>query len=348
MKGRQSQVFLLDLCFESRASSPPQLGGWRRPRVAQAVVSSGLRSPEGTGLEGANGTESESDWYPFGGERVISDTLPSPNHYKFTGMERDTETGLDHTLYRQFSSSYGRWYSPDRMVGNVLNPQSWNRYAYVTNNPATLTDPLGLGNVDPRCASSYAGCPTNVPDASTDTNQVSFVAANLATQAESIFNALEGEPGTYLTVDQEGNIAAGFSVALWQLAHVLVDTISSESVLMGSYPGGPAVGTLSATDLGAIGLVTILQDGLMTGPIADFYAAAQALVNVAVDNPDAFPGFLTTISNKGPQEAQKEYPEIYSQYESAVSKFEAAMEEVGSALAGQRTGKFTPASASAP
>jgi RHS repeat-associated protein len=123
---------------------------------------------------GPNGTESESDWYPFGGERVISDTLTNPNHYKFTGMERDTETGLDHTLYRQFSSNYGRWYSPDRMVGNVLNPQSWNRYAYVTNNPATFTDPLGLDNADPDCASSYAGCPTNVPDASTDTNQQNY------------------------------------------------------------------------------------------------------------------------------------------------------------------------------
>jgi RHS repeat-associated protein len=131
-------------------------------RVAQTVVSSGLRSPEGTGLEGPAGTESESDWYPFGGERVISDTLTNPNHYKFTGMERDTETGLDHTLFRQFTSVYGRWYSPDRMVGNVLNPQTWNRYAYVTNNPATMTDPFGLSG---NCATAYAGCPTNVPDA---------------------------------------------------------------------------------------------------------------------------------------------------------------------------------------
>jgi RHS repeat-associated protein len=100
-------------------------------------------------VAGPAGTESESDWYPFGGERVISDTLTSSNHYKFTGMERDTETGLDHTLYRQFSFAWGRWYSPDSKVGNVLNPQTWNRYAYVTNNPATFTDPLVLSNGNP-------------------------------------------------------------------------------------------------------------------------------------------------------------------------------------------------------
>jgi RHS repeat-associated protein len=85
--------------------------------------------------------QNSSDYYPFGGERVVTTSLT--DHYKFTGMERDNESGLDHTLYRQLTSTYGRWYSPDRMTGNVLNPQSWNRYAYVLNNPVTLNDPLG-------------------------------------------------------------------------------------------------------------------------------------------------------------------------------------------------------------
>jgi hypothetical protein len=38
-------------------------------------------------------TESEEMYYPFGGERWSSGT--DPNHYKFTGKERDVETGLD-------------------------------------------------------------------------------------------------------------------------------------------------------------------------------------------------------------------------------------------------------------
>ena len=38
----------------------------------------------------------------------------------------------------------GRWLSPDPLAGDVSNPQSLNRYAYVLNNPTSLIDPLGL------------------------------------------------------------------------------------------------------------------------------------------------------------------------------------------------------------
>jgi hypothetical protein len=38
--------------------------------------------------------------------------------------------------------------SPDPLGGDITNPQSLNRYAYVMNNPTTLTDPLGLQGGD--------------------------------------------------------------------------------------------------------------------------------------------------------------------------------------------------------
>jgi hypothetical protein len=41
-------------------------------------------------------------------------------------------------------STEGHWLSPDPLAGDISNPQSLNRYAYVLNNPTTLTDPLGL------------------------------------------------------------------------------------------------------------------------------------------------------------------------------------------------------------
>jgi RHS repeat-associated protein len=70
-----------------------------------------------------NGVVSESDYYPYGGERVISNTLTPANNYKFTGHERDGETGLDHALYRQYSSTTGRWLSEDPYYsGLVTNP----------------------------------------------------------------------------------------------------------------------------------------------------------------------------------------------------------------------------------
>ena len=49
----------------------------------------------------------ESDYYPYGGERVIANSLTPANTYKFTGHERDAETALDHTENRQYSSNTG-------------------------------------------------------------------------------------------------------------------------------------------------------------------------------------------------------------------------------------------------
>jgi RHS repeat-associated protein len=78
---------------------------------------------------------------PFGDWLTCSNTDASPVH--FTGDERDAETGLDHTQFRQYTSSLARWLSPDPLGGSIANPQSLNRYAYVTNNPLNLIDPLG-------------------------------------------------------------------------------------------------------------------------------------------------------------------------------------------------------------
>ena len=61
--------------------------------------------------------------------------------------ERDAESGLDPTPNRMFTSSYGRWLSPDpagTKAVTLTDPQTWNMYAYVRNNPTTLTDPTGL------------------------------------------------------------------------------------------------------------------------------------------------------------------------------------------------------------
>jgi RHS repeat-associated protein len=66
---------------------------------------------------------------------------------KFTGKERDGESGLDYFLARYYSSPQGRFTSPDPLVGNlvrVLAPQRWNAYAYAVNNPNFYIDPNGL------------------------------------------------------------------------------------------------------------------------------------------------------------------------------------------------------------
>jgi RHS repeat-associated protein len=64
---------------------------------------------------------------------------------KFTGQERDSETGLDYFGARYNSSAQGRFTSPDPSMMSVVlrNPQSWNRYSYTLNNPLRYIDPNG-------------------------------------------------------------------------------------------------------------------------------------------------------------------------------------------------------------
>jgi RHS repeat-associated protein len=100
----------------------------------------------------------ESDYYPYGGEIVV--TSGDTNHYKFTGKERDAESGLDYFGARHYASSLGRFMTPDWAAKPTAvpyamfgNPQSLNLYSYVENSPETLDDPDGHGSID---ASTYA------------------------------------------------------------------------------------------------------------------------------------------------------------------------------------------------
>src|SRR5207248_11294348 len=87
----------------------------------------------------------ESDYYPYGGEIVVTNN--DSNNYKFTGKERDAESGLDNFGARYDSSSLGRFMTPDWAAKPTTvpyavfgDPQSLNLYAYVENAPVNRAD----------------------------------------------------------------------------------------------------------------------------------------------------------------------------------------------------------------
>jgi RHS repeat-associated protein len=84
----------------------------------------------------------DSDSTPFGYQMAY--TTSCSQEFQFAGMQLDSETANYSTWYRYYEPNLGRWMTPDRKPGSVSNPQSLNRYAYVSNNPTNLTDPLGL------------------------------------------------------------------------------------------------------------------------------------------------------------------------------------------------------------
>jgi RHS repeat-associated protein len=89
--------------------------------------------------------EQDIDYFPYGG--VVIDHCPNvAQHYKFTGKERDSESGLDNFGVRYNSSSLGRFMTPDpKMISHqrMLDPQQWDMYQYGRNNPITMIDPDG-------------------------------------------------------------------------------------------------------------------------------------------------------------------------------------------------------------
>ena len=107
-------------------------------------------------INASGAIQNESDYYPYGGERVYSQALTNQN-YKFIGKERDAESGLDYLGARHYGSSLGRfmqvdpvWVKGDRMV----DPQRLNLYAYGRNNSVRFTDPTGMDVAMGNCPGS--------------------------------------------------------------------------------------------------------------------------------------------------------------------------------------------------
>jgi RHS repeat-associated protein len=87
---------------------------------------------------------SSDTFYPFGQEQ---NPTTDANHYRFTGKERDSESGNDYFGARYYASNMGRFMSPDPVgpwAADVSDPQSWNFYNYARNNPLINVDPTGL------------------------------------------------------------------------------------------------------------------------------------------------------------------------------------------------------------
>ena len=78
------------------------------------------------------------DYWPYG--KVLATTGAESTHFRFTGHERDSESGLDYMLERSYANDIGRFLRPDPMQGEYpgISP-----YAYANNNPLKYVDPDG-------------------------------------------------------------------------------------------------------------------------------------------------------------------------------------------------------------
>ncbi len=124
---------------------------------------------------------SRHDFLPFG-EEIPAGYAGRGSQYgaadkinqRFTEQDRETENvvPVDYFNARNFTGVLGRFNSPDpgNAGADMTNPESWNGYSYVANNPLTMVDPSGMDGFgsgsgddpcdwDPFCGGGWDGGP---------------------------------------------------------------------------------------------------------------------------------------------------------------------------------------------
>ncbi|MEQ5777158.1 RHS repeat-associated core domain-containing protein [Thalassospira sp. NFXS8] len=87
----------------------------------------------------AHGARREASW-----EAVLLPVRPVDTPRGFTGHEHLDAVGIIHMNGRIYDPELGRMLSPDPNVPDPTVTQSFNRYAYVHDNPLSYTDPTGF------------------------------------------------------------------------------------------------------------------------------------------------------------------------------------------------------------
>ena len=115
---------------------------------------------------------SKNDFFPFGTARTPqfqeqfnegqrhSDGMRFAGHWRdFMGQQGiEGDDSVDNMHARHYDPNLGRFLSVDPVLGNLIQPQSWNRYAYVFNNPVNFIDPTGMEGVTGGIICDANGC----------------------------------------------------------------------------------------------------------------------------------------------------------------------------------------------
>jgi RHS repeat-associated protein len=192
--------------------------------------------------------------------------------YNFAEMPYyDTKTYTSPTMNRFYSMNVGRWHSPDPLGGDITNPQSLNRYAYVMNNQTSSIDPLGLGTCTP--ATLFLTC---FPEEATQ--------SNIQGPVWSLYNGYGiANPNEFGLLDM-ATTAQYYNVTYeWHQPEEVSSTINGASGF-GQYIPGYWLLT-DVTPVAAMGAVGVL--GLELGPADIALIAGTGAVILASKNKDA-------------------------------------------------------------
>ena len=106
---------------------------------------------------------SRKDFGAFGDEITTSERVggatgngynPPNIRQDYTGYQNDDESGLEFAQARYYNNQHGRFTSVDPLneSASTGDPQTFNRYSYVSNDPLNLVDPSGMT----ACSAEYS------------------------------------------------------------------------------------------------------------------------------------------------------------------------------------------------
>jgi RHS repeat-associated protein len=214
-----------------------------------------------TGQSGA--VIARHDYLPFG-EEYLPQAGNDPR--RFTGKERDAETGLDYFQARYYRAGAGRFMTvdPGHVNGNIFDPQSWNGYAYARNNPLRFTDPTGT---------AYQICPKGGTCQSVSDRYFGYLedhaGSGISLRDGVIFATVNGNEvvaGSY----QQTSVDPTFNDFIRQTGERADGLLTAGSIGIGAAAlvgatGGLAAGAFSG-GLGTAGMVTLGgETGLWSG-----------------------------------------------------------------------------------
>jgi RHS repeat-associated protein len=212
----------------------------------------------------AGATCYDADFYPFGAESPVTNTCPQ--NYKWTGKERDAETGNDDFDARYYSSTYGRFLSADWSdmpapvpYANLTNPQTLNLYAIVRDNPESFADLDGHDYICWSCVVEKVGNFLASPRGKQLVSGTLNVAAGIATVASIL--APEAKPVAVALGAMAGtaNFVKGTTQIMGSATNT--DTKDAEKALDAvSTPTGTAAVILTGGNVNAGAAASTIQD----------------------------------------------------------------------------------------
>jgi len=226
-------------------------------------------------------------------------TADDASQHHFTAKEHDPESGNDYFGARYYSSSMGRFMSPDPSgldYADITNPQSLNLYSYVANNPMVYIDPSGLMRIVQNCQPTPdTSIPTTtvdvtVGDQATNTTTTGVTAHPDTCTASILYDpsdwlksnkpeSLPLSPVHYIAAPSNGQNKKNCGQILWDASATV--GLDAASTFLGAIPGAGAGLVTAQVVVGLAGAANSAYHGDAKGTLVNAIGGAQLSAVVA-------------------------------------------------------------------